>query len=401
MDLTLSDQDLAFREEVRAFLDEALTPELRRAGERTTSDFSDYDASLEWQRILYEKGWLTADWPEEYGGTGWTLSQRAIFREECARANAPVILYFSLLMIGPILMEYGTGEQKAELLPRMLSGEDLWCQGYSEPNAGSDLASLQTRAVRQGDDYIVNGSKIWTSYAHRANRIFCLVRTSTEGKPQAGISFLLIDMESPGVKVEPITGNDGEVEQCQVFFDDVRVPVSNLVGKENQGWEIAKYLLEFERGIFCHYPTLEKHIRLLRQLAQSRLDCNGTPYSKDPLFQARLAELDIDKLALEFLEHRIRASISAGANPGPLSSVVKVVGAELLQRIEELSLEVRGMYLAPMQNEVLAPDYDGPTIGPAEGVTLMNQYLNHRAATLYGGSSQIQRNIIAKVILGL
>ena len=401
MDLALSDEDLAFREEVREFLRENLTPELVRAGARTTSDFSDYDASIEWQRILYEKGWVAADWPVAYGGTGWSVSQRAIFREECTRANAPILLYFGLLMLGPILMKYGTEAQKAELIPRMLSTEDQWCQGYSEPNAGSDLASLQTRAVREGDRYRVNGSKIWTSCAHRANKIFCLVRTGTEGKPQAGISFLLIDMSAPGVTVEPILGNDGEFEQCQVFFDEVTVPVSNLVGEENQGWEIAKYLLEFERGIFLYYPTLEKHLGLVRQLAPDRYDYDGRPYTENPVFLSKFGRLQIDTLALEFMEHRIRASLSAGANPGPLSSLVKVVGSELGQRVEELALEVRGTYLAPLQNEVLAPDYTGSPIGPADGAVLMNLYLNHRAATIYGGSAQIQRNIIAKVVLGL
>jgi alkylation response protein AidB-like acyl-CoA dehydrogenase len=237
-----------FRDEVREFLDVALTDRLRRAGRNMTSVFADFDAAMEWQAILHAKGWLVPEWPVEHGGTGWSQELRHVFRDECSLAFAPSLIPMGLQMLGPVIIRYGSEAQKRDLLPRILSGEDRWCQGYSEPNAGSDLASLQTRAVRDGDHYIVNGTKIWTSYAHRSNRIFCLVRTSADGPKQRGISFFLIDLDMPGITVSPIVGNDGNVEQCQVFFDDVRVPVDHRVGAENQGWEIAKYLLEFERG---------------------------------------------------------------------------------------------------------------------------------------------------------
>ena len=252
MDLTLSQANIAFREEVKAFLEEALTPELKRAGLYMTSVFSDFEASLVWQKILLKKGWLAPDWPVEYGGIDWTLAQKSIFLEESQKAGAPALISMAIQMLGPMLIKYGTQQQQDELLPRILSGEDIWCQGYSEPGAGSDLASLQMKAVSDGDDYILNGSKIWTSFAQHANKIFCLVRTNTEGKPQAGISFLLMDIDLPGITVDPIVSIDGEVEQCQVFFEDVRVPKGNLLGEENQGWEVAKYLLEFERGGYSY-----------------------------------------------------------------------------------------------------------------------------------------------------
>ncbi len=401
MDLAQKQQDISFREEVVSFLSEALTPELIRAGMKMTSIFSDFDASLEWQRILLEKGWAAPNWPVEYGGIDWTLTQKSIFLEESKKAGAPSLLPFGIQMLGPILIRYGTDQQKSELLPRILSGEDLWCQGYSEPGAGSDLASLQMRAVSAGNDYIVNGSKIWTSFAQFSNKIFCLVRTSSEGKPQAGISFLLIDLDSPGITVDEIISLDREVEQCQVFFEDVRVPKANIVGAENQGWQVAKYLLEHERGGYCYYVAANKQIELIRSLAEQTLKENCLPYAEDPHFNLRLASLEIDKLALEFVEHRIKSDEDAGRAQGALSSMVKVVGTELSQRLDELALDVRGAYVAPLQNHVLSPSYLGQVIGSEDGVSVMNSYLNNRAATIYGGSAQVQRNIIAKVVLGL
>lgn len=400
MDLALSHKDSVFRDQVRLFLEHALTPELKRAGQKMTSIFSDFQASLTWQRILHEKGWLAPDLPAEYGGIDWTLTQKSIFLEESKNAGAPSLLPFGIQMLAPILIKYGTDAQKNELLPPILSGDDLWCQGYSEPGAGSDLASLQMRAVPDGDDYILNGSKIWTSFAQYSNKIFCLVRTSNEGRPQSGISFLLMDLDLPGISVDPIVSLDGEVEQCQVFFEDVRVPKSSLVGNENQGWEIAKYLLEFERGGYCYYVSLNKQLKLIRKLAQTEQNVEGMYFLDDPLFAQRLAELEIDKLGLEYVEHRI-ASTAARNNPGALSSMTKVVGTELSQEVDDLALELRGPYLAPLQNQVLAPDYCGDTIGPELGTTVMNAYLNNRAATIYGGSAQVQRNIIAKLVLRL
>ena len=257
------------------------------------------------------------------------------------------------------------------------------------------------KAVADGDDYILNGSKIWTSFAQHSNKIFCLVRTSTEGKPQAGISFLLMDIDLPGITVDPIVSIDGEVEQCQVFFEDVRVPKTNLVGEENQGWGVAKYLLEFERGGYSYYVALNKQLKMIKQLAAEEVTVDDVSYRDDPVFANRLAELEVDKLALEFVEHRIKATLLAGGNPGALSSMTKVVGTELSQQLDELALELRGNYLAPLQNHVLAPSYQGETLGSEAGISVMNSYLNNRAATIYGGTAQVQRNIIAKLVLGL
>lgn len=401
MDLTLSQANIAFREEVKAFLEEALTPELKRAGLYMTSVFSDFEASLVWQKILLKKGWLAPDWPVEYGGIDWTLAQKSIFLEESQKAGAPALISMAIQMLGPMLIKYGTQQQQDELLPRILSGEDIWCQGYSEPGAGSDLASLQMKAVSDGDDYILNGSKIWTSFAQHANKIFCLVRTNTEGKPQAGISFLLMDIDLPGITVDPIVSIDGEVEQCQVFFEDVRVPKGNLLGEENQGWEVAKYLLEFERGGYSYYVALNKRLKMIKQLAAEEFTVDDVAFGDDPIFANRLAELEVDKLALEFVEHRIKASLLAGGNPGALSSMTKVVGTELSQQLDELALELRGSYLSPLQNHVLSPAYQGETLGSETGISVMNGYLNNRAATIYGGTAQVQRNIIAKLVLGL
>ncbi|WP_317932342.1 acyl-CoA dehydrogenase family protein [Halioxenophilus sp. WMMB6] len=401
MDLAISQADSLFRDEVREFINANLSPNLKRAGLRMTSIFSDFDAAMEWQAILYRQGWLVPEWPEAWGGNNWSLMQRSIFQEESKLAGAPTLLPMGIQMLGPILLKYGTAEQKAALLPRILSGEDIWCQGYSEPNAGSDLASLSMKAEREGDSYILNGTKIWTSFAHRANKIFCLVRTAREGKPQAGISFVLVDMTLPGVTVAPIVSLDGEVEQCQVFFEDVRIPASCLVGQENQGWEVAKYLLEFERGGYSYYVMLDKQLGQIRQLAAQTLCTDDKNYLEDELFSNRLAELEIDKLALEYVEHRIKSASRENSAPGVLSSMAKVVGTELSQQLDLLALELRGCYLAPAQNQVLAPDYTGSTVGPEQGATVMNAYLNNRASTIYGGTAQVQRNIIAKQVLGL
>ncbi|GAB3287356.1 acyl-CoA dehydrogenase family protein [Parahaliea aestuarii] len=390
-----------FRLRVRDFLDHHLTPDLRRAGRLMTSVFADFEATMAWHRILFQQGWVAPDWPQEYGGTGWDIQERYIFQEECKLANAPSLLPMGLQMLGPMLIRYGTAEQKEFYLPRLLSGEDVWCQGYSEPGAGSDLASLKTSAVRDGDIFRINGSKIWTSYAQHSNRIFCLVRTSKEGKPQQGISFILVDMDAPGIKVDPIVGLDGRVEQCQVFFDDVEVPVANLVGEENQGWTVAKYLLEFERGGHNFTIDLKKQLgKLHRQMAETR-GINGASLETYPVLGSRLADLEIDALAVEYTELRIKGANSAGENPGALSSMVKLVGTELGQAFNELSLDVLGPAVAPCQLEALEPCYDGDIVGPRYALTAMAEYINNRASTIYGGTAEIQRDIIAKQVLGL
>lgn len=399
MNLQETEADKAFREEVRAFLSQALTPELIQAGKKTTSIFSDFDASIEWQKILYEKGWLLSSWPVEHGGNGWTLAQKTIFETECKIHHAPALFALGIQMLGPILIEFGTPEQIEKYLDRIASTEDVWCQGYSEPGAGSDLAALKTAAIRDGDDYIVNGTKIWTSYAHRSNMIFCLTRTSNEGPKQAGISFLLIDMNTPGIKVEKITSLDGEVEQCQVFFDDVRVPIANRVGEENQGWDIAKYLLQLERSGYSYFNALNQSIYKIRHLAEKELSASGQEMIDDPVFATKLAELEMEKLALEYTEHRIRLDEKIFEQNPAISSLPKIVGTELSQKLDELALELRNGYTAVQQNHALAPGYDGEMIGDEDGIAITNSYLNNRASTIYGGSVQVQRNIIARQLL--
>ena len=390
-----------FRNDVRAFLAEALTPDLVRAGELMTSVFADFEASMKWQRILHDKGWVAPDWPEEYGGTGWDIQQRYIFQEECKLANAPALIAMGLQMLGPMLMRYGTEAQKAYYLPRILSGEDVWCQGYSEPGAGSDLASLKTTAERDGDVYRVNGTKIWTSLAQHANRIFCLVRTDKTVKPQAGISFLLVDLDSPGIKVDPIVSLDGQVEQCQVFFDNVAVPAENLVGAENDGWSVAKYLLEFERGGHNFTIDIKKQLAKVRRQAQEVEGPRGTPLMADPVYRARLAEAEVDAMALEQTELRIKGALSTGGNPGALSSLVKIAGTELSQRFNELAIDAVGQAAMPYFPAALDPRYEGETPQPGYALTTMAEYINNRASTIYGGTAEIQRTIIARQILKL
>ncbi len=390
----------AFREQVRCFLSEALTPDLRRAGQLTTSVFSDFEAALSWQKKLHAQGWVAPDWPEEYGGPGWDIQQRYIFQEECKLANAPSVVMMGIQMLGPMLMHYGTEAQKSFYLPRMLSGEHVWCQGYSEPGAGSDLASLKTSAVRDGDHYVVNGTKIWTSMAHHANQIFCLVRTNKDVKPQAGISFLLVELDTPGITVSEIVSLDGQVEQCQVFFDDVRVPVDNLVGAENDGWSVAKFLLEFERGGHNFTIDVKKQLGKIRHQA-SQIPWRDSNRAADPVFQHRLAEVEIEALALEQAELRIKGAFSAGENPGALSSLVKIVGTELGQRLNELSIDLVGPAASPLALEALDPRFEGEAPMPEYALTAMAEYVNNRASTIYGGTAEIQRTIIAKKVLGL
>ncbi len=394
MNLDLTAEELAFRDEVRAFLEAALTPELREAGRRATSVFMDKRYSLPWQKILHAKGWAAPSWPKAYGGPGWSEMQRHIFSAECARAGAPSLAPMGLRMVGPVIMGYGSEAQKAHYLPRILSGEDYWCQGYSEPGAGSDLAALQLRATRDGDDYVLNGSKLWTTHAHWANRMFCLVRTLAEGKPQAGITFLLLDMQTPGIRVRPIITLAGEHEVNEVFFENVRVPVSGRLGEENQGWTVAKYLLEFERG-GGSAPGLKVMLeRLLRTARDAGL-------LDETSFRRRLMETEVAVQAIEVSEQRILAALSSGKNPGPASSMLKTQGGEAMQRIDELLLEVAGVYAAPEQPAAREPGSNIPPIGPDAMLTAMPRYLNDRAASIYGGSNEIQRDIIARLVLGL
>ncbi|HYE47811.1 MAG TPA: acyl-CoA dehydrogenase family protein [Caulobacter sp.] len=399
MDLNLSARDLVFRDEVRAFLSEALPPRLAEVGRRMTSVFVEPRYSLEWQRILHAKGWVAPAWPVEYGGCGWDEMQRAIFAAECARAGAPGLAPMGLKMVGPCIMRYGTPEQKAHYLPRILSGEDYWCQGYSEPGSGSDLASLQMRADSDGEDYVLNGSKIWTTHAQHANRMFCLVRTRFEGKPQQGITFLLLDMATPGIAVKPIITLAGEHEVNQVFFDNVRVPKSGRLGEENDGWTVAKYLLEFERG-GGSAPGLKVSLARIRAMAAAE----GSDYGSlldEPHFRARLAEAAIALEAIEMTEHRVLAALSGGKNPGPASSMLKTQGTEAMQRLDELAVLAANHYAAVHQPQAREPGSNLEPIGPDHSLTAMPRYLNNRAGSIYGGSNEIQRDIMARLLLRL
>ena len=400
MDLELSAADLAFRDEARAFLADNLPPELQAAGRAATSVFMDRRHSLAWQAILHAKGWVAPSWPVEYGGAGWTDMQRYIFASECARAGAPSLAPMGLRMVGPCLMRYGTDAQKALYLPRILSGEDYWCQGYSEPGAGSDLASLQLRAEADGADYVLNGSKIWTTHAHWANRMFLLARTRFEGKPQAGITFLLMDMATKGVSVKPIITLAGEHEVNQIFFDDVRVPMANRLGEENAGWTVAKYLLEFERG-GGSAAGLQVSLRRLRAMAETEASDDKGPLIDEPLFRRRLAAEEVTVAAIEMTEHRVMSALAAGNNPGPASSMLKTQGTEAMQRIDELAIEVAAHYAAVHQPQARAAGSNIAAIGPDHSLTAMARYLNNRAGSIYGGSNEIQRDIMARLVLGL
>jgi alkylation response protein AidB-like acyl-CoA dehydrogenase len=393
MDLELRAEDLAFQAEVRAFLDENLTPELRAAGAGLTSVFCEPRFSLPWQRILHARGWAAPSWPKQYGGPGWNEVQRAIFAAECARAGAPSLAPMGLKMVGPVIMGYGTPEQKAHYLPRILSGEDYWCQGYSEPGSGSDLASLQLRAVSDGDNYVLSGSKIWTTHAQFANRMFCLVRTSTEGKPQQGITFLLLEMTTPGIEVKPIITLAGEHEVNQVFFDNVRVPKANRVGEENQGWTVAKYLLEFERG-GGSAPGLQVGVSRAQRIAEA---ADGD----DAAHRRRLTEAEIAITAIDMSERMVLSALAGGKNPGPASSMLKINGTEAMQRLDEISIAALGAYAGVDQPAAREPGSNDEAIGPREGLVAMPRYLNNRAASIYGGSNEIQRDIIARLVLGL
>lgn len=390
----------AFREEVRAFLATAPTEEILEAGRKTTSVFAPFKQVMAWQKILFDQGWVAPSWPIEYGGTGWTVQQRYIFAEECSRRGVPPLLPQNLQMVGPAVIGFGTEEQKAQYLPRMLSGEDFWCQGYSEPGAGSDLASLKCKAERDGDDYVLNGSKTWTTYGHHANKMFILVRTSSEGKPQQGITFLLLDMGLPGMEVRPIIGLDGEPEQCEVFFTDVRVPIANRIGEENQGWTVAKYVLEFERGGSNYATLLNPALDKLKAFCK-KPDESGYCHFDDPLLANKIAALEVDISAVEHTELRVNASLKHGENPGPMASLLKILGTEVMQRFSEIQLEVAGLDAIALQNGALTVGSSEEAIGAEESLLAMPYYLNTRAASIYAGSNEIQRSLLAKAVMGV
>ena len=398
MNLNFSEAEVLFKEEVKSFLDSELTADLVSAAKNTSAVFTEKDVAMEWQSKLVKKGWLVPSWPEEYGGTNWTETQKYIFSSECAKAGAPNLIPMGLAMIGPLLLGRGTKEQKDYYIPRIISGEDYWCQGYSEPGAGSDLASLQCRAVRQGDQYIINGTKIWTTHAHLANKIFCLVRTDNSGKKQQGITFLMLDMDQPGVKVEPILTMAQDHDFNQVVFTDAIANVKDRIGEENEGWSVAKYLLEFERsggvGGSKSLSDIEFIRRLIVKIALTHNDKNFiNPY------MVKVAELEIKAQAIQYTSLRILSSIREGDSPGPESSMMKTLATDLEQEISELTLDVIGYYGIPFQDTSFGTNE--LAIGDETFRSIAGKYQNLRATTIYGGSNEIQRNIMAKAVLGL
>ncbi len=405
MDLNFAPEDMAFRDEVRAWIDANYDADLRAKMAQTKNGYMDKPSLERWQKKLASKGWLVTDWPEQYGGPGFTATQRYIFNMEMSLAGVPPTMPFGVKMVAPVIMAFGTDEQKARHLPPIRSADLWWCQGYSEPGSGSDLAALQMRADREGDDYVLNGSKIWTTLAQHADWIFCLVRTSQETKRQNGVSFILVDMKTPGVSVRALPTLDGPLEGQQeinqVFFDNVRVPVENLIGEEGKGWTYAKYLLEFERGN-AYAPGLSAMLKKVKKIAANEVSDEGSPLIDDPEFRLKLAEMEIRIAALNATELRAFSGRGSGEAMGAASSMLKCQGSEAQQAITELALEAVGLYAAPFiadpaseaaSNDLKpGPDYASP-VAPS--------YFSYRKTSIYAGSNEIQRNIMAKAVLGL
>jgi len=383
-------QELSFSQ-VREFFQTAFTEDLR---DEVESGENYKKVLVEWQCKLNDKGWLAPDWPVEVGGTGWTPVQKFIFENERCDAGAPDVVPFGLRMVAPVIFTFGNDEQKKRFLPRILTSEDWWCQGYSEPGAGSDLAALQTKATRDGDDYIVNGAKIWTTYAQHADWIFCLVRTGNFEKRQQGISFLLIDMKSEGVQVNPIHSIDNHHSLNEVVFENVRVPHENLIGAENQGWTYAKALLAHERTSIAGVADSRRWLRGIIELAKEQTNYRGKLID-DPLFQNRLSDIEIELMALEYMELRVLAKMSSGETPGPESSLLKIKGTEIQQALQELRMQTIGAYSGSLHVDHFENDLH------RLGSNSRRAYMYGRAATIYGGSNEVQRNVISKAVLGL
>ncbi len=395
MDLNYTPEQEAFRQEVRHFLQDNLPADIReRMGKRLRHN---KDMTVRWQQILHKQGWGASSWPVEFGGPGWDEVRQLIFEEECAMAGAPRQLDFGLRMVAPVIMKFGSDEQKDRHLPGILDGSVWWSQGYSEPGSGSDLASLRTTARREGEYYIVNGQKTWTTLGQYGDWIFCLVRTNDEVKSQEGISFLLIDMETPGIDVRPIIMLDGEHEVNDVFFDNVKVPVENLVGEEDKGWTYAKYLLGHERTGLANVGQWKTMMRRLKEIAREEQD-DGKPIIENTRFRDRLAQLDTELRALEITVLRV---LTASSDPGPEASILKIRGTEIGQQLFELAMEATGHNAIAHIPDALEPDYDGPLVGSHNAVPAAGDYFNMRKLSIFGGSNEIQRNIITKLVLGL
>ena len=402
MDLNFTPDELAFRQEVREFVAAHLPPDIQhKVLNGLILHSEDY---IRWQKILHAKGWGGTGWKKEFGGPGWTTTQQYIFEEELAAAGAPRMVPFGLKMVAPVIMQYGSPAQQERFLPKILSADEWWCQGYSEPGSGSDLASVKMRAIRgkdsEGDYYICNGQKTWTTLGQYADWIFCLVRTDPEAKAQRGISFLLIDMKTPGITVRPIITMDGAHEVNEVWFEDVRVPVENRVGEENAGWTYAKFLLGHERTNIAGIGIAKRELARLKRLASLETK-NGKPLIKDPLFAARVAQVEIDLTALEITNLRVLSAEAERRAPGPEASILKIKGTEIQQAITELLVQAVGPYGLQLRREAMAAGYQGDDVGPFYAVPLAANYLNMRKLSIYGGSNEIQKNIISQMILGL
>ncbi|MEM5498533.1 acyl-CoA dehydrogenase family protein [Paraglaciecola mesophila] len=393
MDITFSAEESAFRDQVREFLAENWTEDLARRIRGEDEEFK--AAQIEWQNKLNDKGWLAPGWPVEHGGVAWSVTENFIFETERSLAGAPDVVPFGLKMVAPVIYGFGNDEQKKRFLPRILKSQDWWCQGYSEPGAGSDLAALKTKAELDGDDYIVNGAKVWTTYAQYADWIFCLVRTDSSGKRQDGISFLLIDMKSPGITVNKISSIDDHHSLNEVVFDNVRVPVANRIGEQDKGWTYAKALLAHERTSIAAVADSKRRLRDLRKLLSEEIS-GGRPLLDDVQFQNRLSNTEIELMALEYTELRVLASTADGKGPGVESSLLKIKGTEIQQAIQQMYMDLAGYY-----SGVLHGDETAESIGHAFGHDARKAYMYGRAATIYGGSNEVQKNITAKYVLGL
>jgi len=394
MDINFSAEDLAFRDEVRDFFATEFDAETAKqlSGVQTES----YKPGIvKWQKKLNAKGWIAPGWPKEYGGTGWSATQKFIYETERGAAGIPDVVPFGLKMVAPVIFTFGTEEQKARFLPSILSSDDWWCQGYSEPGAGSDLAALSTSAEYAGDNYLVNGAKIWTTFAQYADWIFCLVRTTKDMRKQQGISFLLIDMKTPGITVKPIVTIDGKHSLNEVHFENVLVPTDNLIGEQDKGWTYAKALLAHERTGMAEVADSKRMLRTLKQRATEEVN-GGEAMINDPVFQLRLSDIEMELMALEYTELRVFASMAGGGMPGPESSLLKIKGTEISQAIHELQLQLAGSYGGALQSDLSSDELGHDYAHEARG-----KYMYGRAATIYGGSNEVQRNVIAKAVLGL
>ena len=389
----------SFRSEVREFLSTSLTAEMKQAA--SLGFGIPKPIGQAWHKANFDQGWIAPGWPKEHGGTGWNLMQQHIFAEEKALAGAPMIMPFGISMVGPVLYTFGSEEQKAQHLPGILDGSVWWCQGYSEPGSGSDLASLKTRAIKQGDNYVVNGQKIWTTNAHKADWIFALVRTDNECKPQQGISFLLIDMNSPGIEVKPIVSIDGLHHLNEVYFTDVQVPITNRIGEENKGWTYAKFLLGHERSGIAGVSSSRKAIEALREISEQESNNHGGRLADDGDFvrKINLAEMKLD--ALEGIESKILKIMASGKPVGAEASMLKILGSELQQILETLRVEAVSYYALPFDTDQILKQSNEPAIGPDYATTAVSDYNFGRASTIYGGSNEVQRNVIAKAVLEL